>query len=75
MIKNEQVLAKQDAVRIALIEVDYTQVKQSAKAKVKEWLQLLGRVLSDIARKELEAIRNETAQYEADLLDDPAGPE
>ena len=75
IIQNEQVLAKQDAIRIALIEVDYRAVKRSAKKKVKEWLKLLGSVLADIAHKELESIRSETAQYEADLLDDPAGPE
>jgi len=44
---------KQDFIQNALINVDYTGVKAGSLEKAEEWLAILGRVLTEISKKEL----------------------
>ena len=47
--------------------VDYSDVLTNALDKVNEWLQSLGRVLTDIAKKELTRVKEITQVYEEKL--------
>jgi hypothetical protein len=47
--------------------VDYQDVLTNATEKVQEWLLCFGRVLTDIAKKELNRVKEITAGYEEKL--------
>jgi hypothetical protein len=49
-IRKIDIKRKTDSHQNALVLVDYSEVKRNAIEKVDEWLQLLGKVLNDIAK-------------------------
>lgn len=49
------------------MKVDYTQVITNAENQVKQWLDSLGKVLSDLAIKDLQNVIAETQNYEEKL--------
>ena len=50
-----------------MVLVDYQDVLTNASEKVKEWLLCFGRVLTDIAKKELTKVKEITSDYEEKL--------
>jgi len=56
----------------AFIIVDYTQVKLAAYEKIDEWLQMLSKILNDMAFKEYTFINWEIIDYTNALDDDPS---
>lgn len=56
----------------AFIIVDYTQVKLAAYEKIDEWLQMLSKILNDMAFKEYTFINREIIDYTNALDDDPS---
>lgn len=53
--------------------VDYSDVKRNAIEKVDEWLQLLGKVLNDIAKAALVKIMKKIKDYHEQLGKDMTG--
>lgn len=47
-----------------IIDVDYTEVKQDANAKINEWWECLGKILSDIAKGTLNSIIKDIKGYQ-----------
>ena len=73
LFKRLNIKNKQPQITNYLVLVDYTKVIASAKNQVKQWLDSLGKVLQDIAIRELQQVMHETTQYEEKLNGDPSG--
>ena len=59
--------SKSAMIQNFLVLVDYQDVLTNATEKVQEWLLCFGRVLTDIAKKELNRVKEITAGYEEKL--------
>lgn len=70
MFKRMNIKSKQPQIQNYLVLVDYSAVISNANAQVQLWLDALGKVLSDIAIKDLHAVINETHAYEEKLKSD-----
>ena len=66
---------KQAYVQNYLVMVDYSEVISNAIDQVSVWFDSLGKILTDIARRELSWVMNETKKYEEKLAKDMAGIE
>ena len=64
---------KQPQIQNYLVLVDYSKVIANAQAQVQLWLDSLGKVLQDIAIRELQQVMHETHQYEEKLKGDVSG--
>jgi len=70
MFKRMNIKSKQPQIQNYLVLVDYSAVIANANSQVQLWLDALGKVLSDIAIKDLHAVINETHAYEEKLKSD-----
>ena len=66
-LKRVNIKSKSSMIQNFLVLVDYSDVLTNALDKVNEWLQSLGRVLTDIAKKELTRVKDITHGYEEKL--------
>lgn len=69
-LERVQIASKQPQVQNFLVLVDYTKVIGNASDKVKEWTDSLGKVLTDIAVRDLNQVINETHVYDEKLKSD-----
>jgi hypothetical protein len=74
-IRKIDIKRKTDSHQNALVLVDYSNVKLNAIEKVDEWLQLLGKVLNDIAKAALNKIIKKIKDYHEQLQRDMTGIE
>lgn len=73
LIRKIDIKRKTDSHQNALVLVDYSDVKRNAIEKVDEWLQLLGKVLSDIAKAALVKIMRKVKDYHESLQKEMTG--
>ena len=72
MFKRMNIKQKQPQIQNYLVLVDYQKVIDGANQQVQLWLDALGKVLQDIAIRDLSAVITETNAYEEKLKSDVA---
>ena len=70
LFKRLNIKTKQPQVQNFLVLVDYQAVVSNAYAQVQLWLDALGKVLSDVAVRDLQAVIHDTQVYEEKLKSD-----
>ena len=70
MFKRMNIKQKQPQIQNYLVLVDYQKVIDGANQQVQLWLDALGKVLQDIAIRDLSAVITETNAYEEKLKSD-----
>ena len=70
LFKKLNIKSKQVQIQNFLVLVDYSAVVSNAYQQVQQWLDALGKVLSDIAIRDLQQVITETQQYEEKLKSD-----
>ena len=70
MFKRMNIKSKQPQIQNYLVLVDYQKVINGANSQVQLWLDALGKVLQDIAIRDLSAVITETNAYEEKLKGD-----
>jgi|688.fasta_scaffold536790_2 hypothetical protein len=59
----ENIKSRPDTTQNYLVRIDFTEVKSSAREKINEWLVILGKTLTDIAKSTLNNIVKEIGIY------------